>query len=149
MRIIAFVGSPVEDNEKDVSLKSCITFWSSPTERNFIFLPMYRKFNTLTCQPYVSLLVSSCSHPNLLILQLVKMAKRLKKEKVNVDIINFGEEVRNSWFIFMLLQSKWKYDIDFHIWHFFPFINWVFNWPCHLSPTVLFRRWTQRSWLLL
>ncbi|MGH0183213.1 UNVERIFIED_CONTAM: hypothetical protein FKN15_011263 [Acipenser sinensis] len=40
LRIIAFVGSPVEDSEKD----------------------------------------------------LVKMAKRLKKEKVNVDIINFGEE---------------------------------------------------------
>lgn len=44
MRIIAFVGSPVEDNEKD----------------------------------------------------LVKMAKRLKKEKVNVDIINFGEEEINT-----------------------------------------------------
>uniref|UniRef100_A0A1A7ZBF7 26S proteasome non-ATPase regulatory subunit 4 n=7 Tax=Nothobranchius TaxID=28779 RepID=A0A1A7ZBF7_NOTFU len=44
MRIIAFVGSPVEDNEKD----------------------------------------------------LVKMAKRLKKEKVNVDIINFGEEEANT-----------------------------------------------------
>lgn len=28
------------------------------------------------------------------LLQLVKLAKRLKKEKVNVDIINFGEEVR-------------------------------------------------------
>jgi len=27
-------------------------------------------------------------------LQLVKLAKRLKKEKVNVDIVNFGEEVR-------------------------------------------------------
>ncbi|XP_061520894.1 26S proteasome non-ATPase regulatory subunit 4-like isoform X1 [Phycodurus eques] len=44
MRIIAFVGSPVEDNEKE----------------------------------------------------LVKMAKRLKKEKVNVDIINFGEEELNT-----------------------------------------------------
>uniref|UniRef100_A0A3Q3AEA5 26S proteasome non-ATPase regulatory subunit 4 n=1 Tax=Kryptolebias marmoratus TaxID=37003 RepID=A0A3Q3AEA5_KRYMA len=44
MRIIAFVGSPVEDMEKD----------------------------------------------------LVKMAKRLKKEKVNVDIINFGEEEFNT-----------------------------------------------------
>ncbi|XP_062321991.1 26S proteasome non-ATPase regulatory subunit 4-like [Osmerus eperlanus] len=44
MRIIAFVGSPVEDNEKD----------------------------------------------------LVKMAKRLKKEKVSVDIINFGEEEMNT-----------------------------------------------------
>ncbi|CAB1334608.1 unnamed protein product [Coregonus sp. 'balchen'] len=44
MRIIAFVGSPVEDNEKD----------------------------------------------------LVKMAKRLKKEKVSVDIINFGEEEVNT-----------------------------------------------------
>ncbi|NWZ88567.1 PSMD4 ATPase, partial [Poecile atricapillus] len=42
MRIIAFVGSPVLDSDKD----------------------------------------------------LVKLAKRLKKEKVNVDIINFGEEVR-------------------------------------------------------
>lgn len=30
----------------------------------------------------------------LLYFQLVKLAKRLKKEKVNVDIINFGEEVR-------------------------------------------------------
>ncbi|XP_036394782.1 26S proteasome non-ATPase regulatory subunit 4-like [Megalops cyprinoides] len=44
MRIIAFVGSPVEDNEKD----------------------------------------------------LVKMAKRLKKEKVSVDVINFGEEEMNT-----------------------------------------------------
>ncbi|CAB1443362.1 unnamed protein product [Pleuronectes platessa] len=44
MRIIAFVGSPVEDSEKD----------------------------------------------------LVKMAKRLKKEKVNVDIVNFGEEELNT-----------------------------------------------------
>ncbi|NXR18192.1 PSMD4 ATPase, partial [Cinclus mexicanus] len=42
MRIIAFVGSPVHDSDKD----------------------------------------------------LVKLAKRLKKEKVNVDIINFGEEAR-------------------------------------------------------
>uniref|UniRef100_A0A674P4X4 26S proteasome non-ATPase regulatory subunit 4 n=1 Tax=Takifugu rubripes TaxID=31033 RepID=A0A674P4X4_TAKRU len=44
MRIIAFVGSPIEDNEKE----------------------------------------------------LVKLAKRLKKEKVNVDIINFGEEEVNT-----------------------------------------------------
>uniref|UniRef100_A0A8D0D0F8 26S proteasome non-ATPase regulatory subunit 4 n=1 Tax=Sander lucioperca TaxID=283035 RepID=A0A8D0D0F8_SANLU len=44
MRIIAFVGSPVEDNEKE----------------------------------------------------MVKMAKRLKKEKVNVDVINFGEEEMNT-----------------------------------------------------
>lgn len=43
--------------------------------------------------------ISSCLCPNLLILQLVKLAKRLKKEKVNVDIINFGEEVR------VILQS--------------------------------------------
>uniref|UniRef100_A0A8C2IF88 26S proteasome non-ATPase regulatory subunit 4 n=1 Tax=Cyprinus carpio TaxID=7962 RepID=A0A8C2IF88_CYPCA len=44
MRIVAFVGSPVEDNEKD----------------------------------------------------MVKLAKRLKKEKVNVDVINFGEEEVNT-----------------------------------------------------
>ncbi|NXF74748.1 PSMD4 ATPase, partial [Sclerurus mexicanus] len=36
----------------------------------------------------------SCSDPGPCPLQLVKLAKRLKKEKVNVDIINFGEEVR-------------------------------------------------------
>jgi hypothetical protein len=41
MRIVAFVGSPVETEEKE----------------------------------------------------LVKLAKRLKKEKVNVDIVSFGEEV--------------------------------------------------------
>jgi hypothetical protein len=29
-------------------------------------------------------------------LQLVKLAKRLKKEKVNVDIVNFGEEVSTN-----------------------------------------------------
>lgn len=34
--------------------------------------------------------ISSCVSPSS---QLVKLAKRLKKEKVNVDIINFGEEV--------------------------------------------------------
>ena len=28
--------------------------------------------------------------------QLVKLAKRLKKEKVNVDVVNFGEEVRDG-----------------------------------------------------
>uniref|UniRef100_V9KWJ4 26S proteasome non-ATPase regulatory subunit 4 n=1 Tax=Callorhinchus milii TaxID=7868 RepID=V9KWJ4_CALMI len=44
MRIIVFVGSPIDDNEKD----------------------------------------------------LVKLAKRLKKEKVNVDIVNFGEEEANT-----------------------------------------------------
>merc|ERR1712050_266880 len=44
MRIVAFVGSPVVDDEKE----------------------------------------------------LVKLAKRLKKEKVNVDVINFGEESVNT-----------------------------------------------------
>lgn len=36
--------------------------------------------------------VPSCGVP-FPVSQLVKLAKRLKKEKVNVDIINFGEEV--------------------------------------------------------
>ena len=44
-RIVVFIGSPVEEEEKD----------------------------------------------------LVKLAKRLKKEKVNVDIVNFGEQV--SWYL--------------------------------------------------
>lgn len=38
--------------------------------------------------------LSLFSRPDLTPPQLVKLAKRLKKEKVNVDIINFGEEVR-------------------------------------------------------
>uniref|UniRef100_A0A8C3A280 26S proteasome non-ATPase regulatory subunit 4 n=1 Tax=Cyclopterus lumpus TaxID=8103 RepID=A0A8C3A280_CYCLU len=64
MRIIAFVGSPVEDNEKD-SEKVCHSTFSHC---------LYH------CQ---------CT-------SLVKLAKRLKKEKVNVDIINFGEEELNT-----------------------------------------------------
>jgi 26S proteasome regulatory subunit N10 len=44
MRIVAFVGSPVEMEEKE----------------------------------------------------LVKLAKRLKKEKVNVDLVSFGEEVQKN-----------------------------------------------------
>jgi len=28
---------------------------------------------------------------------MVKLAKRLRKEKVNVDVINFGEEVGLCW----------------------------------------------------
>lgn len=36
------------------------------------------------------------------ILQLVKLAKRLKKEKVNVDIVNFGEEVKHTAFVSLL-----------------------------------------------
>jgi 26S proteasome regulatory subunit N10 len=46
MRIVAFVGSPVEMEEKE----------------------------------------------------LVKLAKRLKKEKVNVDLVSFGEEVKHLFF---------------------------------------------------
>lgn len=41
-------------------------------------------------------------------LQLVKLAKRLKKEKVNVDIINFGEEVRYQHFASFLPTALWK-----------------------------------------
>lgn len=39
------------------------------------------------------LLMDSFFDFGLLVAKLVKLAKRLKKEKVNVDIINFGEEV--------------------------------------------------------
>ncbi len=91
MRIIAFVGSPVEDNEKDVSLMSCVLFCTNLTVRNVFLLVVH------VCTFFS---ISPCFCPNLLILQLVKLAKRLKKEKVNVDVINFGEEVRKSCFIF-------------------------------------------------
>ncbi|KAG8509246.1 26S proteasome non-ATPase regulatory subunit 4 [Galemys pyrenaicus] len=66
MRIVAFVGSPVEDNEKDVSGE---LRWG---------------------RVRTDVLICSASG------QLVKLAKRLKKEKVNVDIINFGEEEVNT-----------------------------------------------------
>lgn len=63
--------------------------------------------------------ISSFLRPYLLILQLVKLAKRLKKEKVNVDIINFGEEVRDYWLNF---KCKGKVNeslifsfLDFHL----------------------------------
>lgn len=65
-------------------------------------------------------------HLFLLIVQLVKMAKRLKKEKVNVDIINFGEEVRKSLYLpSYCYKSKINSNIVFfpHIWHFFPVIK--------------------------
>lgn len=35
--------------------------------------------------------------------ELVKLAKRLKKEKVNVDIVSFGEEVNNILFLLYLI----------------------------------------------
>lgn len=33
-------------------------------------------------------------------------------------------------------ESMILYFRNFHIWHFYPFVNWVFNRPCHLSPTA-------------
>uniref|UniRef100_A0A673HZ38 26S proteasome non-ATPase regulatory subunit 4 n=1 Tax=Sinocyclocheilus rhinocerous TaxID=307959 RepID=A0A673HZ38_9TELE len=63
MRIIAFVGSPVEDQEKD----------------------------------------------------LVKMAKRLKKEKVSVDIINFGEEVNTDKLAMFVNTLNGKEGVGSHL----------------------------------
>ena len=73
MRIIIFVGSPIEDGEKDVSVASDIYPLS-----------------------HYSSLVS---------FQMVRLAKRLKKEKVNVDIVSFGEEVSLSGWLLMALAS--------------------------------------------
>ena len=36
--------------------------------------------------------------------QLTKLAKRLKKEKVSVDIVNFGEEVSETGYMFATSQ---------------------------------------------
>lgn len=44
MRIIAFVGSPVEDNEKEVSWKSCITFCANPTHKTSYPLYIIRSY---------------------------------------------------------------------------------------------------------
>nr|XP_008982589.1 26S proteasome non-ATPase regulatory subunit 4 isoform X2 [Callithrix jacchus] len=80
MRIIAFVGSPVEDNEKDVSPSGSWGMWAAHVwDRSF--------------SPQENLAEASGSS---LWGKLVKLAKRLKKEKVNVDIINFGEEEVNT-----------------------------------------------------
>lgn len=41
---------------------------------------------------------------------MVKMAKKLKKEKVNIDIINFGEEVLINTVRYFLLRFERKYE---------------------------------------
>lgn len=85
---------------------------------------------------------SACCCPNLPILQLVKMAKRLKKEKVNVDIINFGEEVRHCWIIFHIRAIKRDALKPTNIFLFF-FCIVLFSFPYlvllylnKLSPTI-------------
>uniref|UniRef100_A0A8C5GDF8 26S proteasome non-ATPase regulatory subunit 4 n=1 Tax=Gouania willdenowi TaxID=441366 RepID=A0A8C5GDF8_GOUWI len=69
MRIIAFVGSPVEDNEKELGAYATVS-GCQRGKGHAIKVTLQRK--------------------------LIKMAKRLKKEKVNVDVINFGEEEMNT-----------------------------------------------------
>lgn len=126
MRIIAFVGSPVEDNEKEVSLKSCCA--NATEQKGYVIAHSPTVYITANVR------LSFFLHPNLLLchllfLQLVKLAKRLKKEKVNVDIINFGEAVRTSWFINQctaigrVKQRIMLYILDVHIPYLFPFIN--------------------------
>ncbi|KAK2572448.1 26S proteasome non-ATPase regulatory subunit 4 [Acropora cervicornis] len=68
MRIVVFVGSPVDADEKDVR--------HSTMMESFIFF---------ICSVNVCLFTS----------KLVKLAKKLKKEKVNIDIVNFGEDDGN------------------------------------------------------
>lgn len=54
------------------------------------------------------------SHCSLGLFQIVKVAKRLKKEKVNVDVVNFGEEVNCVdalvflRFFFLIRKFRWK-----------------------------------------
>lgn len=138
MRIIAFVGSPVEDNEKDVRFK-VFYYISCQSHRKKCCFPANNMGLTHSSVVNVCLyffIFSSCFIPNLLMLQLVKLAKRLKKEKVNVDIINFGEEVRNSQFISHHTAESLIYFLDFHMWNSFPSVNWIVNRLCHLSPPV-------------
>lgn len=87
----------------------------------FFFLNHFN-FNTFffcQCMFVLFFFISSFLRPYLLILQLVKLAKRLKKEKVNVDIINFGEEVRDYWLNFKckgkVNESLIFYFLDFHL----------------------------------
>lgn len=106
MRIIAFVGSPVEDNEKDVSLGQLLTCGNrvcGPLGEpgGGIGVRTLGKGGSaelraaVGCTSLHAVEQASFLSPSS---QLVKLAKRLKKEKVNVDIINFGEEVSGDWF---------------------------------------------------
>lgn len=92
MRIIAFVGSPVEDNEKDVSLRQIYNDSKLQRKHCFSTETLLKTTSSVTVCLCIFFTFSPLC-PNPLFLQLVKLAKRLKKEKVNVDIINFGEEV--------------------------------------------------------
>ena len=40
--------------------------------------------------------------------ELMKMAKKLKKEKVSLDIASFGEEDANAEFFKIYRRSEWK-----------------------------------------
>ena len=51
-----------------------------------------RRFSRYTCYSYTIFVVSA----NDGLQELVKLAKKLKKEKVNIDIINIGEEDANT-----------------------------------------------------
>ena len=50
---------------------------------------------------------SACIFIFATVFQLVKLAKKLKKEKVNADIINFGEEVI-SCVLIVACHLNWK-----------------------------------------
>ena len=63
--------------------------------------------------------------------QLTKLAKRLKKEKVNVDIINFGEEVRFAiWMMIPLINIVFLKMAKFDLFTFWVSVGegWIKNW---------------------
>lgn len=92
MRIVAFVGSPVEDNEKDVCFFFFLSFFLFMNDKCF---SSFHVGQTVFISGNMSFFFFFKSN----LFQLVKLAKRLKKEKVNVDVINFGEEVTGQTFL--------------------------------------------------
>lgn len=51
MRIIAFVGSPVEDNDKDVSLKcNVLTHFAKSISNNYLFFWVPKPNISVACQ---------------------------------------------------------------------------------------------------
>lgn len=83
MRIVIFVGSPIVDDDKEV---------------NCNFIAYLFKYILLFFKIYIFNLS--------FIFQIIKLAKRFKKEKVCVDVVNFGEDVSTFYGDVSIGQNK-------------------------------------------
>ncbi len=122
MRIIAFVGSPVEDQEKDASYFCLNVSWCTKLHHMSLYL---QKANTI------------CYSSAHLCLQPVSLSwwrwQTVEEGKVSVDIINFGEEV-NIYSEGMSLPSH----LPCHFTFVFSLLHYRrstrISWPCCEHP---------------